>query len=65
MEVMTPTVNVTANPLMVPVAIQYRMTAVMSEVILESKMAENALSKELRIATRKGRPISFSSRRRS
>ena len=65
MEVMTPTVSVTAKPLMVPVAIQYRMTAVMREVMLESKMAEKALSKELRIATRKGRPISFSSLRRS
>ena len=39
-----PMVRVTAKPLMLPLAIEKRMIAEISEVMFASKMAENALS---------------------
>src|SRR5260370_39791726 len=60
-----PIVSVTANPLTGPVALQHRISAVMSVVMFESKMALNALSYAAVMAALSGLPAASSSRIRS
>ena len=62
---MMPTVRVTANPLTEPVACQKRITAVMSVVMLASKIALKALSYAPVRAAGSDLPACNSSRSRS
>ena len=64
-EAQRPMVRVMAKPLMVPLPSAKRMTAVMSEVMLESKIALKAFSYAASTAFLRDLPAASSSRSRS